>query len=72
MSDKIFGHSWEDIQSMQQGKYTPRTISNSTDGKKPATESDHEMLKKHGVDGLRELGFFGVLDRLNLLQKDVK
>ena len=64
-SKDIFGRSWDDVQAMQQGTYKPQTIDTSTPSKQPATKKDHELLSKHGVDGLEEMGFFGVLDRLN-------
>jgi len=70
MSDKVFGYEWEDIQKMQQKKDVPRTINLSTDGKQPATEADYKMLEKHGVDGLRKLEYYGVLDRLNIPFKE--
>ena len=30
-----------------------------------ATPEDLRLLEKHGIEGLRELGFYGVLDRLS-------
>jgi hypothetical protein len=63
---KILGHSWEDIQKMQQKEYTPPTVSLAGSGKKPPTEADYKMLEKYGEQGLRDMQYYGVLDRLNL------
>lgn len=64
----IFGYTWEEIQAGQQGDM--RAMRGSVDlskpAKRPATEKDHALLAEHGADGLRRLGMFGVLDRLNL------
>jgi hypothetical protein len=64
--NKIFGHDWEDIRDMQQKNYVPRTVDVSKDARPGPTESDHYLLAQHGVDGLKEMGYFGVLDRLNI------
>ena len=65
MSNKIFGYDWEDIQSMQQGTYTRPTI-DAVKRTIAATDNDMMLLDKHGIDGLRELKFYGVLDRLGV------
>ena len=61
----IFGYSFEDIQRAQQGGRLSRPV----DTTKPAT-TDHsfvkgqELLDAHGLDGLKAMGYFGVIDRL--------
>ncbi len=30
-----------------------------------ATDEDRELLEKHGIKGLKQMGFFGVIDRLS-------
>lgn len=57
---------WETIQAMQQGKRFP-AIDTTKPSKRSATDEDLKALAQHGADGLRTLGKFGVLDRLNLL-----
>ena len=64
----IFDRSWKDIQAMQQGTYTPQAIDISKPAKKPASDNDKALLSKHGINGLKKLGYFGVLDRLNVDQ----
>ena len=66
----IFGRTWEDIQSMQQGKYTAPKVDMSKSGKQPATDADRELLRKHGFDGLEKMGFFGVIDRLKNTEEE--
>ena len=62
MNELIFGYKWEEIQSMQQGTYTRPTI---TPAPAPdATQADYDLLVKHGIEGLKRMEFFGVLDRL--------
>ena len=62
----IFGHSWNEIQAMQQKTHTPKTVNAAGSGKSPATEQDYKLLEEHGEQGLRERELYGVLDRLNL------
>ena len=38
----------------------------SKPAKKPATDKDKALLAEHGEAGLRAMGYYGVLDRLNL------
>lgn len=68
MENTIFGYSWGQIKSVQQGgkSLTSEKIDLSKPAKKPATDKDRELLALHGENGLREMGMFGVLDRLNL------
>lgn len=70
MSDKIIGYEWDDIKRMQQKEDVRKVVNTSTDGKQPATEVDYKLLEKHGVDGLRKLEYYGVLDRLNIPFKE--
>ena len=63
---RIFGYEWSDIQRAQQGGRLSRPVDTS----KPApdyTESDRALLAEHGEQGLRDMGYHGVLSRLNLL-----
>lgn len=61
---KIVGHSWEAIQRAQQGG----RLDNRVDTSKPVDHSlmfgDLELLEQHGIEGLRSMGYFGVIDRL--------
>ncbi len=59
----IMGRTWSQIQAMQQGTYKPETISGPI-VKPTATEADINLLKEHGIDGLKEKQFHGVIDRL--------
>lgn len=62
MSDqKIFGYDWADIQRMQQRLPAP-PVQRSADI--DHSESDRIALETHGIEGLKKLGYFGVLDRL--------
>lgn len=67
MTDSILGHSWQEIQAaqMKQGRLG-RAVDLSKPAKPAATAADHELLEKHGAEGLRQMGFHGVLDRLGL------
>ena len=64
--NRIFGHSWEDIQSMQQGTYVAPKVDLSVKRTVAATDNDMKLLAEHGELGLRELKFYGVMDRLNI------
>ena len=64
MDDLIFGKTWDEIQAMLAGTYRPKLIARREVSKPRATESDLEMLRKHGVDWLIEHNMFGILDRL--------
>ncbi len=64
MSDLIVGHTWEAIQRAQcGGRLNDRVISGPL-VKPIATQADIELLAKHGIDGLREMQFHGVIGRL--------
>jgi hypothetical protein len=65
-NDNIFGYSWSDIQRAQQGGRLSRPIDTSKQSH-DYSESDRALLAEHGEQGLRDMGYFGVLDRLNLL-----
>lgn len=66
MSEKIFGHEWQDVQKMQQKEYVPKLVNPHGTSKSQPTEADFKLLEIHGVDGLRSNGYFGVLDRLGI------
>jgi hypothetical protein len=65
MNDLIFGYEWEEIKAAQQckpvGRKIPKTI---TDGIKLCKKADLVLLEKHGIEGLKKMQFYGVLDRL--------
>jgi hypothetical protein len=63
MKDLIFGYTWEQIQNAQQGKGLSSRINPSNNLPK-ATQGDVDLLVEHGVDKLREMQIFGVIDRL--------
>lgn len=66
MNDTIFGYTWEEIQIAQQGGRLGRVIDTS----KPAIddsaieESDLKLLAQYGERKLRDMGYIGVIDRL--------
>ena len=72
----IFGYTFEQIQRAQQGG----RLNNAVDTTKEASpdgdlRADQLLLAKHGLDGLRTLGYMGVVDRLEragLLVKGAK
>jgi len=64
MSDLIFGKTWGQIQEMQQGTCQKSVVSGEIN-KPVATKGDIKLLKEHGLDGLKEMRFDGVIDRLN-------
>ena len=63
--DNIFGYTWEQIQLAQQGKAFRGVIDTSKPVDHSATAEDLALLEKHGMDGLKAMGFFGVIDRLS-------
>lgn len=64
MGQNIFGYSWEDIQRAQQGGSLVKARISGEARKPLANESDYALLDQIGMDGLREKGYFGVIDRL--------
>lgn len=57
---EIFGHSWDSIMVKQGGSVRAVDL-----GPEPtATKGDKDLLAKHGLDGLKKMGFFGVINRL--------
>lgn len=66
MNDLIFGYTWEQIQAAQQGKSLHQVVPLQAQMAKDdiCTKTDLELLEKHGIDGLIEKKFYGVLDRL--------
>jgi hypothetical protein len=65
-NQNIFGYTFEQIQRAQQGGRLNDTIDLSKVSKKPPTEADYKMLEKYGEQGLREMQYFGVMDRLGI------
>lgn len=68
MKDDIFGYSWADIKRAQMGGRLASTI----DVSKPARgntssnleSADDALLEKYGERALRNMGYYGVIDRL--------
>jgi len=60
----IFGKTWEEIKDIQNKNYKAKTVDMSTDGRSPANQKDIDLYNMHGLDGLKNLKFFGVIDRL--------
>ena len=61
----IFGYSWADIRSKQQGGTLAALIRGKA-VKPKATESDFAVLEKHGMDWLYDNEKVGIIDRLGL------
>ena len=62
---RIFGYTWDEIQAMQQRRYTPLAKA-----QKPEPSAlDLQLLELHGIAGLEKMGFSGVVDRLTRAQK---
>lgn len=59
---KILGRNWTDIQKAQQGAPLDRNVEFKE--KPKATEDDLKLLEKHGLKGLEQMKFYGVIDRL--------
>ncbi len=62
MNGNIFGYSWEQIQAAQQGK--PLISKPLTKTMSLCTQDDIDLLVKYGPQKLRDMGFYGVIDRL--------
>ena len=60
----ICGLYWEQIKLAQAGKPFREYIDLTKLAVSPPTEEDRELLAKHGMNGLKEMGFWGVIDRL--------
>ena len=62
----IFGYKWEDIQQAQQGEALSKIVPLAAAMAKDdiCTEKDLELVETIGIAGIKEKGFFGVLDRL--------
>jgi hypothetical protein len=58
----IFGHTWDEIKSLQQKGQATNAVRPSP--LPVATEDDIKQLKEIGIDGLKDKQFFGVIDRL--------
>ena len=64
MTNLVFGYTWKQIQKAQQKMAFREYIPSTPTGQKSATQADVDLLVKHGLEGLREMQFFGVIDRL--------
>ena len=62
--DTIFGYSFDDIKRAQQGGRLCRAIDLTAPAMMQVSDSDRSLLAEHGAQGLRDLGFFGTIDRL--------
>lgn len=60
---KIFGYEWDDIRRMQQ-KLPPLEMPDQKVVKKICTQRDLDMLFKYGERGLKDRGYYGIIDRL--------
>lgn len=63
MEGKIFGRSWEDIQTMQ-GKTFVHTFAKKDSPKPQATPEDITLLEDKGILWLEKKQYFGVIDKL--------
>ena len=63
MSNLIFGRTFEEIEAMQQGQ-GGRTVDYVITPPKDASQLDRDLLEQHGLHGLIELGYHGVIERL--------
>ena len=62
MTDRIFGHTWEDIQRAQSGGSLHKPL--VPQPKPTASDADLALLAEIGLAGLKQKGLFGVIDRL--------
>jgi hypothetical protein len=62
--DLICGLSWEQIKKAQSGKPFRKFVDLSKQSMSAPTLEDLDLLAKHGMEGLKNLGFFGVIDRI--------
>lgn len=65
MSDLIFGMTLEQVQLAQQGKAFREHVPTDIPELPGPTEKDLSLLAEHGIDGLKEMQLFGVIDRLS-------
>lgn len=59
----IFGYTWNEIKNAQQGGALGQRITSKI-CKPLATDSDWALLERYGETELRNMQYFGVLDRL--------
>ena len=59
----IFGYTWDEIKNAQQGGSLGRRVTSEI-CKPLATDSDWALLERYGEVELRNMQYFGVLDRL--------
>ena len=60
----IFGYTWDEIQAAQRGKPLGTVVNPRTNKNCPCTQDDVDLLIKYGPQKLRDLGYYGVIDRL--------
>ena len=63
-NDLILGHTWEAIQRAQRGGQLHSRVDTSKPVDHSLMPGDLELLEKHGLAGLQDMGFAGVIDRL--------
>lgn len=61
MQHSIFGHTWDEIQAMQQKRTRPPILHKENP---TATEDDKKLLDSYGLPWLEANQFYGVIDRL--------
>lgn len=61
---KIFGYDWQDINAMQHKQYVRERVDLSKPVNHSLLAGDLELFEKHGMAGLQNMGFAGVVDRL--------
>lgn len=59
---KIFGYTWEQIQKAQRG--APLLSTPTTGMLRLCTQEDVNLLVNYGPQKLRDMGYYGVIDRL--------
>ena len=62
----IFGYTFDEIKAAQQGQRLGRAIdaTKPPQGAEKHLESDLKLLAQYGEAGLRDMGYMGVIDRL--------
>ena len=64
MDDLILGYTWEEIHAAQQGEPLRKMICPRGVYDHPCEKNDVDLLIIHGLKGLQEMRFDGVIDRL--------
>lgn len=71
MENLIFGYTWEEIQQLQQGTFKRKYIT-SESKPIPLSKEEFDLFNNVGLQGLENMGYFGLIDRiqrLNLIDK---